>query len=177
MASVIAAVNAILAAPAVCGRAGSFGEALREALRVPGASPVTSHELRDGCCKVAILVTDANPGGCDDLYQTGVDDVAAHARALDALGLGVKIGALFVPTFGDGGGTITPVMIDYAATTGGVFGQSNADGTGTANAIEQVILNCTTGGATEFCCLPDGTCVEVLEGQCAGPVVRCRFVR
>lgn len=171
MASVIAAVNNI--------PAGTFGgagepeasdEALGEAFTFTNCALTGDFvpDWRDGCCKVAILVTDANPGGCDDLYQNGVDDVAANARALEALGLGVKIGALFVPTFGDPGNTITPIMINYAAVTGGVFGQSNADGTGTANAIEQVILNCTTGGATEFCCLPDGTCVEVLEGQCVG---------
>jgi hypothetical protein len=171
MASVIAAVNAI---PAGTGGGAGEPEASDEALREAFTATICAlsgnftPDWRDGCCKVAILVTDANPGGCDDLYQNGVDNVNAHQRALDALGLGIQIGALFVPTFGDPGGTITPVMIDYAATTGGVFGQSNPDGSGTADAIEQVILNCSTGGATEFCCLPDGTCVEVLEGQCAG---------
>jgi uncharacterized protein YegL len=171
MALVIAAVNAI---PAGTGGGAGEPEASDEALREAFTATVCAltgdfiPDWRSGCCKVAILVTDANPGGCDDLYQDGVDNVNAHQRALDALGLGINIGALFVPTFGDPGGTITPVMIDYAATTGGVFGQSNPDGSGTADAIEQVILNCSTGGATEFCCLPDGTCVEVLEGQCAG---------
>ena len=121
---------------------------------------------REGCCKVAILVTDANPGGCDDAYVDGEDNVNAHNRALEALGLDVHIGALFVPTFGDPNGTITPVMIDYAVTTDGVFGQTAQDGSGTADAIQQVILNCVGTSATELCCLPDGSCVRVLEGEC-----------
>ena len=121
---------------------------------------------REGCCKVTILVTDARPGGCDDDYTDGVDDVNAHARALEAAGLDIAIGAVFVPTFGDPTGDITPIMVDYAATTGGVFGQTAADGGGTANAIEQIILNCVGEAATELCCTPAGDCVEVLEGNC-----------
>jgi uncharacterized protein YegL len=123
-------------------------------------------DWRDGCCKVAILVTDAEPGGCDDTFTLGVDDANAHQRALDAAALGIQIGALFVPTGGDPSGTITPIMIDYAATTDGVFGQTNADGTGTSNAIEQIILNCIGAGETELCCFPDGSCTTVLVGQC-----------
>jgi hypothetical protein len=170
VANVIAAVNA-LSASGGAGEPEASDEALREAFTATVCALTGDFDpslYRAGCCKVAILVTDANPGGCDDFYQDGVDNVNAHARALEALGLGINIGALFVPTFGDPGGTITPIMIDYAATTGGVFGQTNPDGSGTAAAIQQVILNCTGTGATEFCCLPDGTCVEVLEGQCVG---------
>lgn len=121
---------------------------------------------RDACCKVTILVTDAHPGGCDDTFTPGVDDVNAHNRALDAAAMGIQIGAVFVPTWGDPSNTITPIMINYASVTDGVFGQTASDGTGTAAAIEQVILNCIGASATELCCLPDGRCVRLLEGDC-----------
>lgn len=165
---VVNAVNALVAL------GGNFepeasDEALREAFTATTCmltGDFDPGEWRDGCCKVAILVTDANPGGCDDAYVDGVDDVNAHDRALDAAVLGISIGAVFVPVFGDPGGTITPIMVDYAATTGGVFGQTASDGSGTAAAIEQVILNCIGTSQTELCCLPDGQCLLVLEGQC-----------
>lgn len=165
-------INAVNALTAVGG--GNEPEASDEALRevfTATTCPLTGDfdpgEWRDGCCKVTILVTDAHPGGCDDFYAAGVDDVNANNRALDAAAMGISIGAVFVPVFGDPGGTITPIMINYASVSGGVYGQTAQDGSGTADAIEQVILNCIGASATELCCLPDGQCLLVLEGQCA----------
>lgn len=163
-----AAVNALTAGGGA-GLPEASDEGLREAFTATVCALTGNFDpaaWRDGCCKVAILVTDALPAGCDDTFTLGVDDANAHQRALDAAALGIQIGALFVPTGGDPSGEITPIMIDYAATTDGVFGQTNADGTGTANAIEQVILNCIGAGETELCCFPDGACTEVLVGQC-----------
>jgi uncharacterized protein YegL len=143
-------------------------EALREALTSTVCAltgDFDSSAWRDGCCKVTVLVTDANPGGCDDEYVDGVDDVNAHLRALEAASMGISIGAIFVPTFGDPGGTITPIMLDYASTTGGVYGQTATDGNGTASAIEQIILNCVGTASTEICCLSED-CLVVLEGTC-----------
>jgi uncharacterized protein YegL len=147
-------------------------EALREAFTIPGTlcSKIGDFDptlWRAGCCKVAVLITDAHPAGCDDAYVNGVDNVNAHNRALDALNIGVKIGAAFVPTFGDPTGEIVPIMVDYAATTGGVYGQTNADGTGTKEAIQQVILDCAGVADVEHCCLGDGRCVDVTIGSCA----------
>jgi uncharacterized protein YegL len=158
-------------------------EALREVLTEPGTicdktGDFTTSAFRDTCCKVAILVTDAHPGGCDDIYNPAVDMPNAHARALEAAALGVRIGALYVPTSG-GPGDIITVMSDYAATSGGVFGQADSTGAGTADAIEQIILDCAEEAATELCCIASDTsanCVEVLEGQCeelGGYVVTC----
>jgi uncharacterized protein YegL len=167
-----AGCSAAVAALFASGGAGlpeASDEALREAFTATVCALTGDFDpaaWRAGCCKVAILVTDAEPAGCDDTFSVGTDDVNAHARALEAAALGVQIGALFVPTGGDPSGTITPIMIDYAATTDGVFGQTNADGTGTSSAIEQVILNCIGAGDTELCCFPDGACTEVLVGQC-----------
>ena len=145
-------------------------ESLREVITAttcPLTGDFDPNAFRTSCCKVTVLVTDARPGGCDDFYDAGVDKPNAHLRALDFAAAGVKIGALFVPTFGDPG-DIVNIMTDYAATTGGVYGETLSDGSGTADAIQQVILGCTGAAETEFCCLQDGTCLEVLQGQCRG---------
>ncbi|MFH1276813.1 MAG: vWA domain-containing protein [Candidatus Eisenbacteria bacterium] len=146
-------------------------EALREVLTEPGTictkiGDFTTGAFRDTCCRVVVLVTDAQPGGCDDFYDAGVDMPNAHDRALEAAAAGIQIGALFVPTFGDPGDIVT-IMTDYAGTSGGVYGQTAADGNGTAAAIEQLILDCIGQAQTELCCIPDAhQCVEVLAGQC-----------
>jgi uncharacterized protein YegL len=147
-------------------------EALREVLTEPGTvctkiGDFTTSAFRDTCCKVAIVVTDARPGGCDDTYDPAVDMPNAHARALEAAAMDVRIGALLVPTQGFPADIIT-IMTDYAATTGGVFGQADSSGMGTAAAIEQIILDCAEEAETELCCIPDSTasCFEVLAGQC-----------
>jgi len=122
---------------------------------------------RDDCCKVAILVTDAPPGGCDDIYTPGTDDVSAANAASALASLGVQVGSLYVLSEGAADPTTQAIMLNYATTTNGVYGEVPADGTGTAAAIEQVILNCVDGSTeTELCCLPDGSCTTVLEGQC-----------
>lgn len=100
--------------------------------------------FRAGAVKIAILVTDALPGGFDDLYTAGVDDVNAHARALDAAAAGILISAIYVPT--DGVDALeAAIMMDYATTTGGTFTQTNADGTGTGDAIASIIEACGRG--------------------------------
>jgi hypothetical protein len=122
---------------------------------------------RDSCCKVAILVTDAHPGGCDDIFTVGTDDVSAANAANALAALGVQVGSLYVLSEGFADPTTQAIMLNYASTTGGVYGEVPADGTGTAAAIEQVILNCIDGSTeTELCCTPDGNCTVVLEGQC-----------
>lgn len=96
---------------------------------------------RPGVLKIAILVTDAPPAGFNDIYTLGVDDVNAHAVALDALGKDIKISAIFVPTGGDYAGQAA-IMKDYADVTGGIYTQTNADGSGTGDAIIKIILGC-----------------------------------
>lgn len=100
--------------------------------------------FRAGAVKIAILVTDALPGGFDDAYTAGVDDANAHARALEAAAAGILISAIYVPT--DGVDALeAAIMTDYATTTGGTFTQTNADGTGTAAAISAIIDDCGRG--------------------------------
>lgn len=145
-------------------------EALREAVTAAGTTcpkigDFTFSSWRDGCCKIAILVTDARPGTCDDAYVVGVDDIDANAVAVAAVGNNIKIGAIYTETFLGFSGTIIPIMLNYAAVTGGVYGQTPADGSGTADAIEQIILDCVGTAATELCCTVIG-CTSVIQGSC-----------
>lgn len=145
-------------------------EALLEVISAAGTNCALTGDFdpgnfRDQCCKVIILVTDARPGGCDDLYTPGVDDVHADQVANLAAINGCTIGALYTETFLTESATIIPIMQNYAAKTGGVYGQTPSDGTGTADAMKQVILDCIEAADTELCCTPVG-CVEVLTGSC-----------
>jgi uncharacterized protein YegL len=103
--------------------------------------------FRPGALKLVILITDARPAGFDDDFTAGVDDVNAHARALEALGKGIKISAIFVShSFANPpDATAQAVMQDYATTTGGEFLVANPDGTGTSDAINDIIANCGQG--------------------------------
>lgn len=102
--------------------------------------------FRFGATKIAIIITDARPGGFDDTFTVGEDDVNAHLRALEAKTDSILISAVFVPTLAAFFPALTvqivDVMTDYANTTGGIFIQTAADGTGTANAIANIIANC-----------------------------------
>ena len=89
--------------------------------------------------QIAILITDARPGGSDDRYEEGVDDVNAQRVALAARARGIKIGAIYVPTSDFYRDTIVPIMQDYAATTEGFYGETEPDGTGTAATIRAAI--------------------------------------
>lgn len=112
----------------------------------PQNADFTPH-FRAAALKTIILVTDARPGGFDDTFTPGVDDVNAHNRALEAGGKRFNISAVFVPT------TFSPpdhpavrsIMQDYATTTDGMFIETTADGTGTGNAIKSIIARCGTG--------------------------------
>jgi Mg-chelatase subunit ChlD len=144
LANVVTAVNNLFA-----GGGGNVPEASDEALRlvVSGSSNCSTADpgdFREECLKIAILVTDALPGGCNDNFQAGVDDVAAAQVASLAATAGIKVSAVYVPTDGVDP-TTAAIMQTYATTTGGQFSQVGADGSGTADAIMQIIEAC--GGA------------------------------
>jgi len=103
---------------------------------------------RSGALKIAILVTDARPGGFDSTYTPGVDDVNAHTRALEAAAQSIKISAVHVP--GGFDSTVTTIMQDYATTTGGVYTKTNPDGTGTGQAIKDIIEKCGSGDGPDL---------------------------
>jgi hypothetical protein len=121
-------------------------------------------DFRPGALKVVILITDAPPGGFDDAFTPGVDDLNAHARALEAQGKGIKISAIrvshgFVDTFD---ATNEAVMQDYATTTGGQYLVANPDGTGVSDAINNIIETCGGQGA---CSLVFPQLVKAASGQ------------
>src|SRR5205823_1430146 len=66
----------------------------------------------------------------------------ANNVALSAASQGIKIAAIFVPT---GSPFPIPIMQNYASVTGGLYYQTQPDGTGTADAIRAIIAYCGNG--------------------------------
>jgi hypothetical protein len=94
----------------------------------------------DDVVKVLILITDAPPGGTDDV--TDPEDVARmDSAALAALGKGIKVSDVFVPTSGDYAGQAA-ILKNDADKSGGVFVTTEANGTGTSSAITKIIEDC-----------------------------------
>jgi hypothetical protein len=125
-------------------------EALKYAINRTTACTMPLQALgtyREGCLKIVVLVTDARPGGCNDVFTLGVDDV----NALEVAGLGsangVKISSVLVND-GTNVDTERPIMSAYAATTGGVFSEVPATGEGTGEAINELIAKCGTSSKT-----------------------------
>lgn len=109
--------------------------------RPPGAQTGDFDGIwRAGAVKLIILITDAPPGGFDDTYTAGVDDMNAHNRALEAAADGIGISAIYVPTTNND--TAEAVMRDYAETSDSIYYESSGDGSGTANAIAGIVANC-----------------------------------
>ena len=121
----------------------------------------------DGVTKIIILITDAPPGGFNDAYEWGVDDLSAAMRTQEAKAKNLSITAVYVPTAEDlvsaatiSAGPSAPnavnnesaaiaeqLMRNYASGTGGGFIKTAKDGRGTARAIEISIEEC--GGPFE----------------------------
>jgi hypothetical protein len=97
---------------------------------------------RPAAAKIVILVTDALPAGFDDVYAPGVDDVNANNVALQAASLGIRIGAVYVPT---GSTSPVPIMQNYASVTNGIYAPTQPNGVGTADAIRYIIAHCGNG--------------------------------
>jgi hypothetical protein len=142
--------------------------------------------FRSGCVKIAVLVTDAHPGGCHDTFTVGVDDVHARQVASEAADAGVLVSAIYVPTAGVDT-EIKNIMEDYADISGGVFVQAETDGTGTGEGISDIIASC--GGLTSQCITrtarywsthatgSDTNCATLLKAiQLNGGIVNLGFV-
>jgi|SRR5688572_5613190 len=90
--------------------------------------------------KILILITDAPPGGTDDV--TDPADIALMSdAALVAKSKGIRVSDVFVPTDGDYAGQAAILKAD-ADTSEGAFITTNSDGTGTADAIKGIIERC-----------------------------------
>lgn len=96
---------------------------------------------RSNATKFVVLVTDARPGGFDDVHAP-VDVSNAATRANQALAAGIKISSVYVPTSSANSSVIVPIMQNYATTTGGSFVQASSNGAGTATAIQQFLADC-----------------------------------
>ena len=131
--------------------------------------------FRSGCTKIAVIITDAHPGGCSDTFTPGVDDVHAASVAADAAAAGVKIAAIYVPTSGEIP-DIKAIMQNYASITGGSFIEPASDGSGAGQGIvnfvaSQQFPNTNSVGATRTSrfwfthafSLSDCTCATLLK--------------
>ena len=104
--------------------------------------------FRDRSYKMIILITDAVPGGFDDTYTVGIDDVHAHLIALQAKDKNIKLSAIYVPTYAEDTAKVKPIMQDYATTTAGYYLETAQNGTGTAAAIRTIISGCGSTSTT-----------------------------
>ncbi len=90
--------------------------------------------------KMAFLITDAPPGGFNDLYET-VDVINAWSWALGADAARILIFPIFVP-----GGSYYDETLDimqmYATTTSSVFVETDGSGSRAAHAIQRTIEAC-----------------------------------
>jgi von Willebrand factor type A domain len=152
----IAAVEASIAATTASG-GGLLPEASDEAKNTtvnnlsarPGQIGDFDEPWRAGATKILILITDAPPGGFDDVTDP-VDVARMHDVAVQAAALGIRISDVFVPTSGDYAGQAA-MLEDDALTSGGVFITTAADGTGTADAIMAIIETCGTPNNNPDC--------------------------
>lgn len=107
---------------------------------------------RPGATKIAVMLTDNLPGGCNDAFTPGVDDTNAARVAGDASAGDIKISAIYNSNFPSA--LVVDIMTNYAATTGGVFVQTPASGAGTEVAIQDIIASC--GSSADECPLSQG---------------------
>jgi len=105
--------------------------------------PGFSGYWRTGARRFVVLLTDARPAGFDDAYVAGTDDVHAHAQAVTAATLGIKLHAVYV-THGAPNPTIVSVMQDYATTSQGLYRQTQPNGTDAYLAVRDFLSGCRT---------------------------------
>lgn len=89
---------------------------------------------------IAVHITDAPPGGMDDVTDPA-DITRMSDAALAAKSKGIRVSDVFVPTSGDYAGQAAILKAD-ADTSEGAFITTNPDGTGTAEAIKGIIERC-----------------------------------
>lgn len=105
-----------------------------------------SPAFRVSALKIAVLVTDALPGGFDDIFQSGVDNVNAQTVANQAAAQGIRVSAVYVPT-GGVDATEQSIMQAYASTTGGIYVQTPNTGVGAGVALTNIISACGGSGS------------------------------
>ena len=117
---------------------------------------------RDGAKKVVILVTDARPGGFNDAYDAGTDNVNANEWADEAAANDISISAIYTETWTAYSSTIIPIMQYYANTTGGVYHMTPSDGSGTGAAMLGIISTCGFAEIPIY--------IDIMAGGCPNPI-------
>jgi hypothetical protein len=112
---------------------------------VSNGVPSVFGTLRTNCVKIAVLVTDAHPGECADVFIPGFSDVHAHSVAVAAANAGVRIASIYVPDSGEDP-VIKAIMEDYATTSGGAFYETAANADDLADGISAIVAQCGTIG-------------------------------
>jgi Mg-chelatase subunit ChlD len=132
----INAVNASINAATPTG-----GNDFPEASDLAKETAVNDLTYRAEALKIVILITDAPPSGGDN-----VEDPADHQRMIDAAtaaqSAGIKVSDIYI-TGGDGTDPTDITMKSDATISGGIF-VTDPDGTGTAEAISDIIVGCGT---------------------------------
>jgi hypothetical protein len=103
----------------------------------------------DPVVKILILITDAPPGGFNDVKDPS-DVQRMHDLALTALGRNILVSDVFVPTSGDYDGQLA-ILKDDADTSKGTFTTTADNGTGTAGAIKGIIVSCGKAPPAGIC--------------------------
>ncbi len=95
--------------------------------------------------RILVIITDNLPGGFDDLYVEGVDDVNARELAGQAQDRRVHISSVYVPSSGfqiEPDPRVAEIMRTYPQLTGGVFAITQTSGLGAAEAIADIVDRC-----------------------------------
>lgn len=95
--------------------------------------------------RILVLITDNKPGGFDDTFTKGVDDLNAFRVALAAQRKNIHISAIYVPTSGSHFGVdpeVSSIMRTYAVETGGLYVETGTHGSGTAAAVASIVETC-----------------------------------
>lgn len=95
--------------------------------------------------RILVLITDNLPGGFDDAFDEGVDDVNAREITTEALRRDIRISSVYIPTAGfqlSPDPRVIEIMRAYPQLTGGVFSVTEESGRGTAEAIADIVDRC-----------------------------------
>lgn len=104
--------------------------------------------------RILLVITDNLPGGFDDRFEEHVDAVQARALTDDALRRDIRISSIYVPSQGfqlfqqtngemlRDNPRVAEILRLYPQLTGGIFARTERGGTGTAEAIADVIARC-----------------------------------
>ncbi len=128
-------------------------EASDEALHTAVANLSAENRPQDGDftgvwearSRILVLVTDNLPGGFDDQFDEGVDDLNARTVTTLALDKDIRISSVYIPTSGfemSPDPRVEQIMRAYAQLTGGVFAITQTSGLGAAEAIADIINRC-----------------------------------